>query len=98
MKVPLEKARICLECDTIHDLPSCPECGCGTYYYIANWIRPHRPPRPEPSNPPPPEPALDLPSAKKKRHILRNLLLLGGSLLAAYGLLFKPRRKPPEDQ
>ena len=98
MKVPLEKARICLECDTIHDLPTCPECGCASYYYLANWIKPHREPRPAPQPAAPPEPPAAAPPPKKKRQLVRNLLLGGASLLTAYALLFKPRRKPPKSE
>lgn len=96
MKVPLEKARICLECDTIHDLPACPECGSTTFYYLAKWVKPKLPPRPEP---PPEAPAPEAPPPKKKsRHLLRNSLMLGAYLLGAYQVLFKPsRKKPPEE-
>lgn len=96
MKVPLEKARICLECDTIHDLPACPECGSTTFYYLAKWVKPKLPPRPEPPQETPP--AESPPPKKKSRHLLRNSLMLGAYLLGAYQVLFKPsRKKPPEE-
>lgn len=91
MKMPLEKARICLECDTIHDLQTCPECGSASFFYLANWVKPARPPRPEP-----PPPAAAPPA--KKRHWIRNVLIAGASVLAAYQFLFKPSRKKPEDE
>ncbi len=93
MKMPLEKARLCLECDTVHDLPACPQCGSSAFFYLANWIKPKEPPRPEPSAK---KPAATQPP--KKRHWLRNSLLAAGTVLAAYNLLFKrSRRKPPEE-
>ena len=98
MKVPLEKARICLECDTIHDLPSCPECGSASYYYLANWIKPHREPRPAPQPTMAEAPPGEAAPPRKKRRLVRNVLLAGVSLLTAYTLLFKPRRKPPESE
>ncbi len=95
MKLPLEKARICLDCDTLHDLDACPECGSDSYFYLANWIKPKHPPRPAP---PPEAPLLELPPPRKSRHWLRNTLLAGASLIAAYRFLFKPsRKKPPEE-
>lgn len=98
MKVPLEKARICLECDTIHDLVACPECGSDTYYYLANWIKPQRPPRPAPE-PPPAEREIFAPAGKKKnRHLLRKALFAGAGLIAAYQFLFKRSRRKPRDE
>lgn len=96
MKLPLEKARICLECDTIHDLPACPECGSDTYYFLANWVKPQHPPKPRPDSS---ELKLELPPPKKKkRHLVRNALVLGAGLIAAYQFWFSPsRKKPPSD-
>lgn len=93
MKMPLEKARLCLECDTIHDLVSCPQCGSAAFFYLATWVKPARPPRPVPEERP------AAPAAPpKKRHWVRNTLLAGASVIAAYQLLFKPsRKKPPEE-
>ncbi len=94
MKMPLDKARICLECDTIHDLVTCPECGSSSFYYVANWIKPKQPPRAvEPE-----QLVTPVAPARKKRHWVRNTLLAGASVLAAYQFLFKPtRKKPPEE-
>ncbi len=98
MKLPLEKARICLECDTIHDLPACPECGSTTFYYLARWVKPKQPPKPESEAEQVEQaPAPERPR-KKSRHILRKVLFTGLGILGAYQLLFKPsRKKPPEE-
>lgn len=93
MKMPLEKARICLECDTIHDLAACPECGSASFYYLANWIKPRHPPRPERE-----KPLFELPPPKKKRHWVRNGLMAAASIVAAYQLLFKPSRRKKQDE
>ncbi len=87
MKMPLEKARICLECDTIHDLVACPECGSSSFYYLANWIKPQHP-RPTAESPQP-----EAASPRKKRHWIRNTLLAGAGVVAAYQLLFRPSKK-----
>lgn len=96
MKVPLEKARICLECDTIHDLVSCPECGSASFQYVARWIPPQHPPKPGPARPP--FPILELPESKKQSHWLRNSVMAGAGLVAAWQLLFKRSRKKPADE
>ena len=95
MKLPLEKARLCLECDTIHDQVSCPQCGSATFFYLANWVKPRPEPQPEPAPPPPrpPEPPRFEMLPRRKRHLLRNALMAGAGLLAAYGLLFRPAKK-----
>lgn len=98
MKLPLSEARICLECDTIHDLQSCPECGSATFYFLSNWIRPRRPPVQEEQAPPPETPLQQMLKPKKKGHILRNTALAGAGLIAAYTLLFKPSKKKTEDE
>jgi predicted nucleic acid-binding Zn-ribbon protein len=87
MRIPLAEARLCLECDTIHDLESCPECGSSTFFYVGNWIKPSRPPhRPEKQEAKPAAPP-------KKGHWVRNSLVAGASLIAAYEFLFKPSRR-----
>ena len=103
VKIPLEKARLCLECDTIHDLPSCPQCGCDTYYYVGHWIRPQPAPQPEPApEPPPADRGIEPPKfetlhpPRGKRRILRKIVFAGAGLLAAYGLLFRPSRRKKE--
>ncbi len=99
MKLPLEKARLCLECDTIHDQVSCPQCGSATFFYLANWVKPRPEPEPAPPLPGasrsggPPEPPRFQMLPRRKRHLLRNTLLAGASLVAAYGLLFRPAKK-----
>lgn len=95
MKMPLDKARLCLDCDTIHDLESCPQCGSATFFYLATWVKPSLPPRAVPAERPP---APAAPAPRRMGHWVRNTLLAGAGVIAAYQLLFKPsRQKPPEE-
>jgi hypothetical protein len=49
----LDVARLCLDCDEVHDAQMCPVCSSETFAYISRWIpapeRRHRPRPPEPS-------------------------------------------------
>ncbi len=46
----LHIARLCLDCNEVHDLSSCPICGSETFAYLTKWIpaseRREPPPRP----------------------------------------------------
>jgi hypothetical protein len=47
----LRDARLCLDCDEVHDLMICPACGSESFTYISRWVPvpdSERPPRPEP--------------------------------------------------
>jgi hypothetical protein len=46
----LRVARLCLDCDEIHDRQTCPVCGSESFGYISRWIpAPERRTRPRPS-------------------------------------------------
>jgi hypothetical protein len=47
----LRVARLCLDCEEIHDQRTCAICGSESFAYISRWI-----PAPEPRKPPPPPP------------------------------------------
>jgi hypothetical protein len=34
----LRTARLCLDCDEIHDSPQCPACASETFAYISRWV------------------------------------------------------------
>ena len=34
----LRSARLCLDCDEIHDSPQCPACASETFAYISRWV------------------------------------------------------------
>jgi hypothetical protein len=49
----LHVARLCMDCDEVHDAQMCPVCSSETFAYISRWIpapeRRRRPRPPEPS-------------------------------------------------
>ena len=47
----LQSARLCLDCDEVHDAQQCPSCASETFAFITRWVpvpgpdRPHKRPR-----------------------------------------------------
>jgi hypothetical protein len=54
----LRSARLCLDCDEVHDAQRCPHCASETFAFITRWVpvpdRPDRPDRADGPNPPQP--------------------------------------------
>ena len=47
----LRVARLCLDCDEIHDLAQCPVCASESFTYLTRWVPvPEPPPRSKSSN------------------------------------------------
>lgn len=36
--IKLDKARLCLDCDTLHDRSACPICGSRAWERVSAWI------------------------------------------------------------
>jgi predicted nucleic acid-binding Zn-ribbon protein len=48
----LHVARLCMDCDEVHDSQTCPVCGSESFAYITRWIpAPERRRRPRPPQP-----------------------------------------------
>ena len=48
----LRDARLCLDCDEVHDATLCPACGSESFTYLSRWVPlpdADRPKRPEPT-------------------------------------------------
>jgi hypothetical protein len=48
----LHVARLCMDCEEVHDKQTCPVCGSETFAFISRWVpapERRRRPRPEPS-------------------------------------------------
>lgn len=96
----LRTARLCLDCEEVHDAPQCPVCGSETFTFITRWVPPaegRRRPRPTTS-----------PEADVYRRLIdddatpstgRRLLQHGVVGLTALGLagLFWRSREPRKD-
>lgn len=45
----LKAARLCLDCEEVHEAPSCPVCASETFVYLTRWVpavKPRTAPRP----------------------------------------------------
>ncbi len=52
----LRTARLCLDCEEVHDEYCCPLCASDQFTYITRWVpAPESTGRPRPAQPPPPE-------------------------------------------
>lgn len=106
----LRRARLCLDCEEVHDQSQCPVCASDHFTYLSRWVPvPERRARPRPTAEPPPE--LDVyrqvvnPAPRKGRVFGRALvglgvagvlgLFLGGRQARAQGDDLPP---PPDDE
>ena len=49
----LRNARLCLDCEEVHDAPQCPTCASETFAFITRWVPARdRRVRPRPAEPP----------------------------------------------
>jgi hypothetical protein len=83
-------ARLCLDCEEVHDEYRCPACASDHFSYLTRWVSvPERPERPRrPRAPAPPPPAVDVnprrihgepPPRKGGRLVTRALMGLGAA-------------------
>ena len=82
MSIPLQNARLCLDCDTVFDEPRCPRCSSESYFQLSRWVRP----------------AIASDTVKVSKRVKKaSLILLGsGAAFALWKLLKKSDRKPPD--
>jgi hypothetical protein len=79
----LNVARLCLDCEEVHDAQRCPVCASETFGYLTRWV-----PRIEAPRPPQP-----VPPPIVVRTVVQRILFGGGALtLLAYGLRQWSRR------
>jgi hypothetical protein len=84
----LRNARLCLDCEEVHDGLKCPVCASETFAYITRWVPTPEPRRPRPDSSPEAEVYRQLmgdenaPPARGKR-----LLKQGAVALTALGVI-----------
>lgn len=110
--VQLRVARLCLDCEEVHDEYRCPACASDQFSYLTRWVPvPDRPERPRRARPPAePGPEVEAyrrlihgdPPPRKRRYLPRALMSLGavagvaGLFLGARGARAE-RGSPAED-
>ena len=82
MPIPLQNARLCMDCDTVFDEPRCPGCSSESYFPLSRWVRPAV--------------ASDTALVKNKAKKVSLVLLGGGAAFALWKLFWKPNSKPPQ--
>jgi hypothetical protein len=93
----LRTARLCLDCDEVHDAPQCPVCASEMFTYMTRWVpSPERRARPRPATSPEADVYRRLidPPAKQNASRGRQLLkggVLGLTALGVAGWLWKTR-------
>jgi hypothetical protein len=110
--VQLRIARLCLDCEEVHDEYRCPACASDHFSYLTKWVPvPERPDRPRRARPPEePRPEVDVyrqllrgePAPRKGRLVSRTLMGLGAAAGLA-GLFMgarsaRARRDSPGDE
>ena len=96
----LRNARLCLDCEEVHDAPQCPACASEMYAPITRWVV--APERRTHSRSEPPSPSAsraeiyrELLNAENRPSRTRRLLKGGVLGVAAIGLLGWFMRTPP---
>jgi hypothetical protein len=91
----LRTARLCLDCEEVHDAQRCPSCASETFTFITRWVpAPERRHRPRPTTSPEAEVYKNLLNPEANPSIARRMLKPGMVGLTALGIagLFLGRR------
>jgi hypothetical protein len=94
----LRTARLCLDCDEVHDAQQCPVCASESFSYMSRWVpAPERRPSPRPSTSPEAEiyrRLVDPPAQPQSRgNRLLKHGMLGLTAVGVVGWLVNNRRK-----
>jgi hypothetical protein len=91
----LRVARLCLDCEEVHDDYRCPICASDHFTYLTRWVpAPERRERPRPAAPPPPELEVyrQLVAPEKGRGRLFARALVGLGAAGVFGLFLGGHR------
>jgi len=96
----LMSARLCLDCDEVHDQPQCPACASSAYAYMSRWVpAPERRKRPRAATSPDAEVYRRLVGEPSKP--LATVVkagVLGMTAVGVLGWLWKTTGRPAEDK
>jgi hypothetical protein len=100
----LRNARLCLDCEEVHDAPHCPACASETFVFISRWVpapeRRSRPRAPEP----PSEETLDTykqlldPETSARRWTMAKRGAVGLALFGVAGWALRRNSRPGNRQ
>jgi hypothetical protein len=98
----LSTARLCLDCDEVHDAQRCPVCASESFSYMSRWVpAPERRPSPRPTTSPEAEIYRRLvepqPSQLRGKRLLKNGVL-GLTAVGLVGWFVSNRRKKADGQ
>lgn len=98
----LHVARLCLDCNEVHDADRCPACTSEAFAYLTRWVpAPERRQRPRPTSSPAAEVYRDLLTEPQNRRPSRKLLntsVLGVGALAVAGWWWQRNAKEGKPQ
>jgi hypothetical protein len=92
----LRTARLCLDCEEVHDAQRCPVCASESFAFLSRWVPvPDREPASRPPETPPPvgRERLEAPGGRAKGRVLTGGLL-GITTLGIVGWLLGRRGDP----
>jgi hypothetical protein len=81
----LRTARLCLDCEEIHDSRQCPVCASETFAYVSRWVpAPERRTQQRSSTPPPASQLSQSPPSRKRAVIGWSVAGVGAVVLARW--------------
>jgi len=84
----LRNARLCLDCEEVHDVQQCPACASESFAFISRWVAaPERRARPRPSTSPEAEAYRHLTNPEDRPSQTLRRLKQGAVGLTAVGVL-----------
>ncbi len=93
----LHVARLCLDCNEIHDLQHCPVCGSHAFAYMSRWVpAPERRQHPRAASSPEADTYRELiePRRSRRRSRLLKTGVVGVGLIAVAGWLLRGSNAP----
>ena len=92
-------ARLCLDCNEVHDQPQCPSCASNAFTYMTRWVPPpDRRARPRPTTSPEAEIYRGLVGDTKPIGNVVKAGVVGVTAVGVLGWLWKTARRAADDK